>query len=80
MNADALAKQLGLHGKDEYFEHIMESIRCGQSFQARELYEDMSSDDAEDFFTWAADYYYYDADTEREMALAIDNLKSILIN
>ncbi len=80
MTADQLASDLGVNGKEGYFEYIVDSIINGQKKQARELYEELRMSEADEFFTWAENNYKANhpdcSDKERE--LAMDNLRLCL--
>jgi hypothetical protein len=75
MGAEQLAAELGLEGKDGYFEYIIDSVSNGQKQQARELYEGLTITEAQEFFDWVETVYYYEAQSDRERDLGMENLR-----
>lgn len=51
----------------EYFEYIIDSRTNGQHVQAKELYHLLSKQQRADFFNWAGETYYYEAQDSEEM-------------
>lgn len=78
MAVEQLAAELELDGKHGYFEYIIDSISWGQRSQARELFENLTLSEAEEFFEWAETSHYYEADSERVRQLEMESLRLTL--
>lgn len=78
MAVEQLAAELELDGKEGYFEYIMNSVANGQRQQARELYENLTITEATEFFDWVETTYHYDAGSDKERELAVENLRLTL--
>lgn len=52
---------------EEYFEYILESKLNGQYTQSKELYEELTSVQSDEFFNWVELTYGYESEDENEM-------------
>lgn len=52
---------------EEYFEYILESKLNGQHEQSKELYDELTSVQSDEFFNWVELTYGYESEDENEM-------------
>ena len=52
---------------EEYFEYILESKLNGQHTQSKELYDELTSGQSDEFFNWVELTYGYESEDENEM-------------
>jgi len=52
---------------EEYYEYMLESKLNGQHTQSKELYEQLSEVQKDDFYEWVELTYGYEAEDEQEM-------------
>jgi len=52
---------------EEYYEYMLESKLNGQHTQSKELYEQLSEVQKDDFYEWVGLTYGYEAEDEQEM-------------
>lgn len=52
---------------EEYYEYMLESKLNGQHTQSKELYEELSQNQKDEFFEWVEITYAYESEDENEM-------------
>jgi len=52
---------------EEYFEYILESKLNGQHTQSKELYDELTAVQSDEFFNWVELTYGYESEDENEM-------------